>query len=100
MPSPKEGESESQFVSRCVSYIISTEHMFPNTPEGRKKAAGRCHGIYRSNKKKAILEELNSIKEDIVEIKSIIVEKVITPPLKNVRDVEIPKDSKKPWYRK
>jgi hypothetical protein len=33
-------------MSRCISVLIGEEKRFPNTPEGRKKAAGRCGGIY------------------------------------------------------
>jgi hypothetical protein len=63
--------------------------MFPNTAEGRKKAAGRCYGIYR-NRKKAI-DIIKAIKEDIVEIKSVVVNKVTTPPLKNIKKKPKPK---------
>ena len=90
MPEPRTDESQEQFVSRCISYIIGTEHMFPNTAEGRKKAAGRCHGIWRS-KHKAIEETLKDIKEQIIAIKSIIINKVTTPPLKNIHEIEPPK---------
>jgi len=32
--------------------------MFPNTDEGRSKAAGRCHGIYRHHKGEDMLEKI------------------------------------------
>jgi len=64
--------------------------MFPNTAEGRKKAAGRCYGIWRHSKKAQFAEELKSIKEELLEIKSEIVSKVTTPPLKNIKKVPKP----------
>jgi len=46
MPKPLPGESESEFVSRCIRYVMkegakSTEH-----------AAAKCHGIWRQERKK------------------------------------------------
>ena len=40
--------------------------MFPNTEEGRKKAAGRCYGIYRSSKKADDMPEPSGSTQDFV----------------------------------
>lgn len=50
MPTPGKDEKQSAFVSRCIGHLIGKENKFPNTKEGRKKAAGRCHGIWRQHK--------------------------------------------------
>jgi len=50
IPSVKPGESQKEFVSRCIPYLIH-EGKHPNTPKGRKAAAGECYGIWRSSKK-------------------------------------------------
>ena len=55
IPKPRSGESEQDFVNRCIPYLID-EGKHPNTPEGRKRAAGECYGIYR-NKSDEDLEE-------------------------------------------
>lgn len=63
MPTPKAGESRDDFASRCISAKIK-EGKHPNTPEGRKKAAGECYGIYDGWKKKKrslTLREISSI---------------------------------------
>ena len=65
MPTPKSGESKSEWMPRCISYKIH-EGKHPNTPEGRKAAAGECSGIYdswkeknMSNKSERVLLKLN-----------------------------------------
>jgi len=47
MPTPNKGETEQHFVSRCISYLFHREGF-----KDKKKAAGRCYGIYRSWKRK------------------------------------------------
>lgn len=47
MPQVRSGESEADFVKRCIPYLIN-EGKHPNTPKGRKAAAGECYGIYRN----------------------------------------------------
>jgi len=44
MPNPKKGESEQDFVSRCIPIVLA---------EGatQEQAAGKCYGMYRSAKK-------------------------------------------------
>jgi hypothetical protein len=49
-PVPTDGENIEKFVKRCIPYLIH-EGKHPNTPKGRKAAAGECYGIYRSKHK-------------------------------------------------
>jgi len=52
-------------MSRCISYKIN-EGKFPNTEEGRKKAAGECGGIWENASEFYITSELpiNTIKAE------------------------------------
>ena len=45
MPTPHKDETQSEFVSRCISYVMKNEGI-----KDKKEAAGRCHGIWRSAK--------------------------------------------------
>ena len=47
MPTPRPGEAQDEFISRCVP-IVSREHK----DLSNKAVVGRCFGIYRSSKKK------------------------------------------------
>jgi hypothetical protein len=46
MPEPREGETQSAYVSRCISYLISNEGKSPSV------AAGQCHGMWDSAQKR------------------------------------------------
>jgi cation transport regulator ChaB len=50
MPEIKPGESEDDYVARCIPYVIKNEGA---TPE---QAAGKCHGMYRSHQKQNYFE--------------------------------------------
>ena len=67
MPTPNKGESRNDFASRCISVVMKQEKRFPNTPEGRKKAAGRCYGIYDNWKKKPSSSEDNLSDRELLE---------------------------------
>lgn len=47
MPEVQENESESDYVSRCVKYVMDKEGL------EQKHALGKCYGMYKSHKKKA-----------------------------------------------
>ena len=62
MPVPKKGESEKDFVSRCIPFVIHE-----GTTKDSSQAAAICHSIYRKKKnmknestKERVLLELNS----------------------------------------
>ena len=46
MPAVKPGESEKDYVARCIPVVVK---------EGKtqEQAAGKCHGMYRSHRKAA-----------------------------------------------
>jgi len=44
MPKPKPGESEQDFISRCVPIVM-------NEGDTKDQALGKCYGIYRNIKK-------------------------------------------------
>lgn len=62
MPEPKSGESESEFVSRCVTVVMG---------EGltQEQALGKCYGMYRSHKKS---QKTIMIRKAMDEIKALI----------------------------
>ena len=92
MPTPNPNESQNKFIGRCVPYV-QKEH-----PEWeQKKCVAVCYSLWKNRKKS--VDILKGIQDDILDIKSIIENKVTTPPLKNIRDVKLPKDKKKPWYK-
>jgi cation transport regulator ChaB len=46
MPSIEKGESESDYVKRCIPYCINKEGLSPDA------AAAKCHGMYKEHKEK------------------------------------------------
>lgn len=46
MPTPRSGESEDDFVSRCIPIVIDE-----GTAEDGSQAAAICHSMYRESKK-------------------------------------------------
>lgn len=48
MPTPKKGESEKDFVSRCIPYVKDEDPSISND-----HAAAKCHGIYRQHRAEA-----------------------------------------------
>ena len=48
MPTPREGESEKDYVSRCIPVVLNEE----GKEYGVDHAAAKCHGMYRQWKKK------------------------------------------------
>ena len=46
MPKIKPKEKESDYVSRCVSYVMKNEGL------SQKAAVGKCFGMYKQSKKK------------------------------------------------
>jgi len=46
MPTPKPKETQQEFISRCISYVIKEEGL------DKDQAAGKCYGIWRQHKKK------------------------------------------------
>lgn len=52
MPEVKQGESEKDYVSRCIPYLIKKEGLT------QEQAAGKCYGIYRNKAKKSICKSL------------------------------------------
>lgn len=46
MPKVKPKEKQSDYVDRCVSYVMKNEGLI------RKQALGKCYGMYRHKKGK------------------------------------------------
>jgi hypothetical protein len=46
MPAVKKGEKQSEYVSRCVAYVVKNEGL------DQKAALGKCYGMYKQSKKK------------------------------------------------
>ena len=49
MPEPKAGESQNDFIARCVPAVMD---------EGKTQdqALGKCYGIWRQSKKKSLID--------------------------------------------
>ena len=95
LPSPRKDQKQSEFISSCMS----NEVMKKEYPDQKQRAAVCYSQWRRKNKSDDLLDIIKGIQDDIIEIKTIIENKVVTPPLKNIRDVDMPKDKKKPWYK-
>lgn len=56
MSEPKSNESQNEFISRCVSEVMS---------EGKtqKQALGQCYCIWRQHKKKSLFEIVESLQK-------------------------------------
>ena len=54
MPTPKEGESRSDYVARCVPYVIKNEGIEQDA------AVGKCEGMYSSHHKKKEIKQFDS----------------------------------------
>ena len=55
IPSPKPNEKQSEFIGRCVRFVID-EGTAPNTPKGRKQAVAICYSQWRRSKKSEEVE--------------------------------------------
>lgn len=87
MPLPKPtGGDQKKWISSCMS----NETMKKEYPKQKQRLAV-CYSQWRRRNKAEIEEIIKSIKEELIEIKSNIVNKVITPPLKNIRKIKPPK---------
>ena len=53
---PKAGESQSEYVSYCIKYMIDHGE-YPNTKKGREEAAGQCYSRYRNRGKHEDMRE-------------------------------------------
>ena len=51
LPTPNTGESENDFIQRCISFVIN-EGTVPNTKEGRAQATAMCYSQWRNRGKK------------------------------------------------
>ena len=52
MPDIKQGESQKDFVARCIPYVIKEEN------KTQEQAQGKCFGMYRQHKRKGIVKAL------------------------------------------
>jgi hypothetical protein len=101
MPKPQEGESQSDFVSRCISV---RQHEHPD--EDTKQSSAVCYSVWSDNKKKeSKLEKIEEIKETpllmtdhgVVETQP---ETLVPGIYPEFEDVELPENlKKKPWER-
>ena len=74
---------------------MSNSVMKKEYPEQKQRLAV-CYSQWKRRNKAEIKAVIKSIKEEIISIKSIIVNKVVTPPLKNVHEIKPPKVEEKP----
>ena len=51
MPAIKPGESENDYVARCIPYVIKHEGL------DQRRAAGKCFGMFRNAKKSESIEK-------------------------------------------
>lgn len=58
MPSIKPGESEKDYVGRCIPYVIKKEGL------DQKQAAGKCFGIYRNKNESNIIKKIDMMLGD------------------------------------
>ena len=54
MPEVKKGESEKDYVKRCIPYVMKEEGL------NETQAAGKCYGMYRSHSNKINVIKYNS----------------------------------------
>jgi hypothetical protein len=59
MPTPNAGESKSDYISRCIPYVIKEEGA------SQDQAVGKCYGLWKYfQKKKNITERINDYLEE------------------------------------
>ncbi|HET7375515.1 MAG TPA: hypothetical protein VFK30_02340, partial [Anaerolineae bacterium] len=80
LPKPHPHESEQDFVSRCIAFVVD-DGTVENTDKGRQMGAAMCYQHYRDSKKSVGTQRAYSI----LEIKSFdeeqrIIEGVATTP--------------------
>ena len=51
MPTPNKNETQKEFVSRCIPYVMKED-----TSRDSKQAAAICYSIWRESKKKSSRE--------------------------------------------
>lgn len=87
IPSVKPGESQKEFISRCIPFVIK---------EGNPKdqAVAICYSIWRRRNKSQMLDELSKMKEDCISIKSMLIKLNETEPLINIKKVKWPPNKK------
>lgn len=54
MPYPKEGESKSAYISRCIPYVIKE-----GTAKDNKQAAAICYSMWEKNKNESITNKID-----------------------------------------
>lgn len=58
MPKPKPGESEKDYVARCVPVVMG---------EGatQEQALGKCYGMYKNAKKSLLIKKIKKLSDKI-----------------------------------
>lgn len=47
MPTPNKGETQDEFISRCVPIVIRDDNLDAGDEKDRKHAVAKCFGIWR-----------------------------------------------------
>ena len=68
MPSVKKGESQEDFASRCIPYLIKNEG------KDQKQAAGECYGIYKQHKQESVVAKGLAAGLNRLQIKELLIE--------------------------
>lgn len=55
MPYPKEGESKSDYISRCIPYVMKE-----GTAKDNKQAAAICYSMWEKNKNESITNKIDT----------------------------------------
>lgn len=50
MPTPRKGEEKTEYISRCIKYVMDNEDA------EQKQAIGKCYGMWNYYQKKGITE--------------------------------------------
>jgi len=87
MPTPKAGESQKDFVSRCIPIVMDE-----GTAKDNKQAAAICYSMWRRRNKSNMLDELQKMKDDLIIIKSMLIKLNETEPLINIKKIKLPKN--------
>ena len=60
MPTVKSGESEKNYIARCIPYVMDNEGL------DQKQAAGKCYGMFRNARKSQYIQKAIDIVKKVI----------------------------------